>query len=88
MERIACIAAMTDRVRQRPEQVKKFGDRAGIAMGDDQRNSIGLGRADMVEMNMLAINLGLELRIGIEARFGRPPVKFVAPIFAKPLQET
>ena len=52
-------------------------------MRDDQRQRIRLRRADMVEVDVLAIDLSGELGEAVEAGFGGPPVKAVSPVGAQ-----
>ena len=46
-------------IGQRPQNVEKLRHRARIAMGDDQRQGIRLGRADVIEMDVLAVDLAV-----------------------------
>jgi hypothetical protein len=60
------LAAMRLRIDQRFNQPEVVEDRHGPAMSQDQRQSVVVGRANMQEMDILPIDGGGELRIGVE----------------------
>ena len=52
-------------------------------MSHDQRQGIGMLRADVEEMNVQPVDLGHELRIAVELRFDFPPIVPIRPIFGE-----
>ena len=61
VECIHGVAAVGDPVDQPADEVDEFDDRAWPAVGDDQRQRRGLGRADVQEVHVLPIDVGGEL---------------------------
>ena len=49
-------------------------------MGDDQRQRVRLGGADVEEVDVLAVDLGRELRMGVDPSLGSPPVVLASPV--------
>jgi len=74
------------RVDQWPDEVEELGDRAGEAVGDQQRLGAGLAGSDVQEVDALAVYLGGELRVGVELRLRGPPLELGAPIPGQFLQ--
>src|SRR5215207_9143391 len=70
-------------VRQWSDDLDELRDRTGITMADDQRQGIALRRPDVEEVDRLAVDLGRELREGVESRLLLPPVEPGAPILGK-----
>ena len=60
--------------------VEELDDRAGPAVGDDQRQRVGFGRARVDEVHARAVDLGDEVVERVEPRLGAPPVVLVAPV--------
>ena len=65
---------------QRLDDVQVLHDRAGPAVRQDQRGGVGPRRPDVQEVDVLAVDLGDELRVGVEPRLDRPPVEAVQPV--------
>jgi hypothetical protein len=49
------------RVAERPDEVEELHHRAGPAVGQDQWQGIGLGGADVEEVDVVPVELGGEL---------------------------
>ena len=67
-------------IGQRIDDLHLFGDRAGPSVRDDQRQRIFVLRTDVNEMNVQSIDLGDELRQGVQFRFDLAPVILCRPI--------
>src|SRR5439155_2693252 len=63
-----------------------LGDRAREAVSDQQRLGAGLPGFDVQEVDALAVDLGGELRVGVELRLGGAPVISSAPVTGELLQ--
>src|SRR4029077_16068937 len=83
MKGIAPIATVSARVRERTNQIKILRDRARPAVGKDQRQGIRLRSPNVEEMNVLAVDGGRELRVGVETGFLGPPVVGCAPVVSQ-----
>lgn len=83
MEGVVRRAAVVGRVGQRPDYLQELHDGAGPAVGDDERPGAGHPRTDVQEVNAQAVDVGLELRDGIEPGLGGAPVVAVAPVLAQ-----
>jgi hypothetical protein len=91
MERVGSVPAMGGRIRQRFDHLHELDDRTRPAMGDDQGYRFLVPRSNVQEMHPETVDLGLELRKAIEARFAAAPVIFLGPITADvldPLQRS
>ena len=73
-------------VDQRLDQVQELGDRAREAMRDQQRLRAGLAGLDVQEVDVLAVDLGGELRVLVELRLGGAPVVLRVPVPGELLQ--
>ena len=80
MERIGCISAVCGGIGQRIDDLHLFDDRAGPSVRDDQRQRIFVFRTDVNEMNVQPIDLGHELRQGVQFRLDLAPVVICRPI--------
>jgi hypothetical protein len=49
-------------------------------VGQDQRQRTGPGRANVQEVDLLAVDLGGELRVGVQPRLRRAPVELLQPV--------
>jgi len=74
------------RVDQWPDEMHEFGDRAGEAVRDQQRLAARLAGPDVQEVDVLAVDLGGELWVGVELRLGGVPVVAGAPVLGQLLQ--
>jgi hypothetical protein len=70
----------TRSVGQRADHVQHLDDGTRPAVGDDERQSVLLGRPHVDEVDVEAVDLGQELREGVEPRFEPPEVVFVGPV--------
>jgi hypothetical protein len=74
---------------QGADHVEELEDRTGPAVGEDQRQRVGVGRPDVQEVDVLAVDLGGVLRIAVERGLLSAPVELLAPVggqLADPLQ--
>ena len=67
-------------IGQGTDDLQLLDDRAGPAVGDDERQRILIFRTNMDEMNVETIDVGHELWQGGEPRFDLPPVVIRLPI--------
>ena len=67
-------------IRERADDVGELHERPGPAVGQQQRGGVGLWRADVQEVNILAVDFRNELREGVQLRLGGPPVVIFAPV--------
>src|SRR5213078_3869431 len=65
VEGILGAAAVRGRVRQRADGVDHLHDGAGPAVGHDQRQRVVVGRLDVDEVDVHAVDLGRELGQGV-----------------------
>ena len=89
MKGVSWIAAISLRVGQRPDDLHEIDNRAWPAVGDNQRQSVRFGGADVQEVDVLPVDLGGELRVGVELGLPGAPVVTVSPVldeFLHPLQ--
>jgi hypothetical protein len=80
MEGVRCARAMRCRIGQRIDNFQLLDDRAGPSVRDDERQRIFMLRANVDEVNVQPIDLGDELRQGVEPCLDLPPVVFRSPI--------
>ena len=80
MERVGGVAAVCRRIGKRADDVQHLDDRAGPAVSDDDRQRVFVGRPDVDEVNIEAIDLGEKLRQRVEPRLESPEVIVVGPI--------
>ena len=66
--------------RQQRDQLHELEHRAGPTVREQQRLGFRAGAAHMQEVDVDAVDARLELRPGIERRFGGTPVEAVAPV--------
>src|SRR5947207_11323114 len=65
---------------QRIDDLQLFDDRTRPAVSDDERQRIWMFRTNVDEMNVHAINLGDELRQGVQSRFDLAPIVIRLPV--------
>ena len=80
MERVRCGSAMRGRIGQRLDDLHLLDDRAGPAMRDDHRQRVVVLRADVNEVDVQPVDLGDEVRQGVEPRLHLAPVVVRRPI--------
>jgi hypothetical protein len=86
VESVGRVAVMGPRIGQRGDQVHDLGDRARVAVGDDEWQSVRLGRSDVEEVDRLSVDLGRELGEPVELGLLRSPVVAGSPIRDQLLQ--
>jgi hypothetical protein len=86
VEGVGGVAAVGARIGERSDQVDVLDKRARIAMGEDQWQSMRLGRLHVKEVDRLPVDDGGELWKGVELRFLRPPVEARTPVVDEVLQ--
>src|SRR5215203_1897310 len=80
MERIDCFSSVGARVGERADEVQILHNRTGVPVADYQWERIGLGGADVQEVDVLAVDGSGELRILVELRLPPSPVVSVLPV--------
>ena len=88
MERIRCAPAVRRGIGQRIDDLQLLDDRAGPSVRDDERQRILVLRADVNEVNVEPIDLGDEVRQGVELRLDLAPVVLCRPIAREFLQSS
>ena len=88
MERVGGVAAVRGGIGERADDLQELDDRTGPAVGEHQREGVGVRRArvDEVDGNRIvatAAQLGAELRERVEPLFGGAEVVAVAPVGAE-----
>jgi hypothetical protein len=79
MEGVGCARAVCRRIGEGVDDLQLLDDGAGPPVGDDERQRIIVLRASMDEMNVQAVDLGDELRQGVESRLAPAPVVLCRP---------
>ena len=67
-------------IGQRIDDLQLLDDRAGPAVRDDERQRIFMFRTNVNEMNVEPIDLGHELRQGVQFRLALAPIVICRPI--------
>ena len=80
MKGVRRIPAISGRVGERADDLQLLDDRTRPAVRHDQRQRIRMLGADMDEVDVQPVNLGEEVRIGVQLRFELPPVIAGPPI--------
>jgi hypothetical protein len=62
VEGVLGAAAVGRRVGERLDHLQELDDRAGPAVGHEQRDGVVVGRADVRELDVQPVDLGDELR--------------------------
>ena len=79
-------AAVSGRVGQRADGLQQLDDRAGPAVGHDQRQRILMPRPDVDEVDLDPVDLGHELRQRVQSRLAPAPVVVAHPVVRERLQ--
>jgi hypothetical protein len=79
MERVRLAAAVRRRIGEGPDDLQLLDDRAGPAVGDDQRERVLMLRADVDEVDVEAVDLGHELRQRVQLRLARALTRATSP---------
>ena len=80
MESVRCAPAMCRGIGQRIDDLQLLDDRAGPSVRDDQRQRIFMLRTDVDEMDVQPIDLGDEMRVGVQLRLHLAPVVICRPM--------
>ena len=80
VERVRRAATVRRRVAERAEDAQHLDDRARPSVRDDHRQRIGVGRPDVEEVDVEAVDLGLELRDGVQPRLEPAEVVVRRPV--------
>ena len=80
MESVRCLAAMRRGIDERVDDLQLLDDRAGPSVRDDDRQRILMLRANVNEMNVQPVDLGDEVRQGVQPRLDLAPVVLRRPI--------
>jgi hypothetical protein len=80
MERVRLAAAVGGRIGEGPDDLQLLDDRAGPAVGDDQREGVGMWGADVEEVDVEAVDLGGELRQRVQPGLDLAPVVGGRPV--------
>ena len=73
VEGVPGVAAVSGRVGQRADGLEQLDDRAGPAVGHDQRHGVLVLRAHVDEVDLDPVDLGRELRQRVELRLAVAP---------------
>jgi hypothetical protein len=79
VEGVGRVAAVAAGVGERPDEVDVLEEGVGPAVGEDQRQGVGLGRAEVQEVDVLPVDGGV-LRELVEPGLPGPPVVLVLPV--------
>ena len=74
---------MCQRIGQRVDDLQLLDDRAGPTVGDDERQRRFMLRTNVNEVNVQPVDLGDEVRHGIESCFDFAPVVFGRPVIGE-----
>ena len=80
VESVRCARAVRGGISQWIDDLQLLDDRAGPAVRDDERQRIFMFRTNMNEMNVEPVDLGDELRQGVEPRLRLSPIVAGAPV--------
>src|SRR5215208_2714676 len=80
MKRVDCARAMCRRIGKWIDDLQLLDDRAGPSVTDDERQRIFMVRANVDEMNVEAIDLGDEVRQGLQSLLALAPVVLGLPV--------
>jgi hypothetical protein len=80
MERVVCAAAVCHRVAERADDLQHLDDGAGPAVRDDERQRVLVRGPDVDEVDVEAVDLGYELRQGVQPRLQPPEVVLGPPV--------
>src|SRR4051812_20436369 len=80
MEGVRCARAMCGGIRKSIDDLQLLDDRAGPSVIDYERQRVFVSRTNVNEVNVEPVDLGNELRLGIQLRLARAPVVLRRPI--------
>ena len=85
-KRVFGASAVRGRVGEWADALEQLDHRAGPAVGHDQGQRVLVSRLDVNEVDVDAVDLGRELRQGVELRLGLAPVVVVLPVVRELVQ--
>ena len=88
MERVGRARAMRGGIGERADELELLDGRARPAVADDERQCVLVLRTDMNEMDVQPIDLGHELREGVQPRLALAPVVLGRPVAGELLHES
>ena len=80
VERVRCAAAMCGGIGERFDDLHLLDDRSGPSVRDDERQRVLVLRANVDEVNVEAVDLGDEVRHGVQFRLDLAPVVVGRPV--------
>src|SRR3982074_3469324 len=80
MESVRCARAMGCGIGQRTDDLQLLDDRAGPSVRDDERQRIFMFGTNVNEMNVEPVDLGDEIRYGVQLRLDLAPIIIFRPI--------
>src|SRR5881396_2455281 len=80
MESVRCLAAMRCGIDERVDNLQLLDDRAGPSMRNDDRQGIFMFRTNVNEMYVQPVDLGDEIRQGVQSRLDLAPIVLRRPI--------
>ena len=80
VEGVRCAAAVGGGVGERVDDRQQLDDRAGPPVGDDDRQRVLVFRADVDEVDVQPVDLGHEVRQGVQLRLAPAPVVLRRPV--------
>ena len=80
VEGVRCARAICRGVGERVDDLELLDDRAGPAVGDDERQRIVMARTNVDEMDVESVDLGHEVRQGVQRRLAPAPVVICRPV--------
>jgi hypothetical protein len=85
VEGVGRVAPVGGRIHQRAERVEELDDRPRPAVGEDQRQRLGVRRADVEAVDAQAVDLRAKGTEVVQPRLDHPPVVAVRPVRAQVL---
>src|SRR5438105_1096278 len=80
MESVRCASAVCRGIGEWIDNLQLLDDRAGPSVRDDERQRIFVLRTNVNEVNVEPVDLGDEIRYGVESSLDLPPVVICGPI--------
>ena len=87
MEGVRRARAMRGRIGQSADELQLLDDRSRPAVADDDRQRVLVLGANVDEMDVQPVDLGDEVRDGVQPRFARAPVVLGRPVASQVLHE-
>jgi hypothetical protein len=80
VERVRCAGTVRRGIGQRADDLQLLDDRAGPSVRDDERQCVVMAGADVNEMNVEPVDLGHEVRQGVQPGLASAPVVICRPV--------